>query len=194
VRPIQNVWDEWGRITRFFESSRIALAREATLWTSLELANPDEALVRISDGSRIYQVSLPEHAEAVSDTWFLYASALLSYFALTEAAAAELLGLDDLVGLDGVGEWGARILSAAGNEWDAVHGGKAGIIQVAVVRNQVAHGDRTYSLRSVSRLKAAGVLDPVAYDDPVVLNDKVFRDYRLRLKSLLNHGGLGTET
>ena len=184
------VWDEWGRLTRFFESSRIALAREATLWQSLELANPDDAFVRVESGSCTYQVSLAAHTEAVSDTWFLYASALLSYFALAESAAAEKLGLDDLVGLDGAVDWGDRLLASAGTDWRKVHGGRLGMVEVAVVRNLIAHGDRMYSKRAVTRLTSFGVRPGPAVGDPVVLDDETFREFRARLKSLLNRCGL----
>lgn len=184
------IWDEWGRLTRFFESSRIALAREAHLWDSLELANHGDAVVRIESDSCTYQVSLQAHTEAVSDTWFLYASALLSYFALAESAAADALGREDLVGLDAA-MWGDQLLERAGASWDKVPGGRIGILEVAVVRNLIAHGDRTHSKRSISKLTAAGMKVPPRIGDPVVLDDKTFREYRRRLKLLLNRAGLG---
>ncbi len=184
------LWDEWGRITRFFESSRIALAREATLWKSLELADSHDALVRVTSGTSIYQVSLPAHMEAVGDDWFLYASALMSYFALAESAAAEKLGRDDLVGMDGIADWGERLLTAAGVDWRKVHGKRVGVVEVGVVRNLIAHGDRTYSKRATAKLAAAGKSPCPAPGDPVILDDETFREYRARLKSLLNRGGL----
>ena len=185
------LWDEWGRITRFFESSRIALAREAALWNSLELADPHDAFVRVTSGTSSYQVSLPAHAEAVSDDWFLYASALMSYFALAESAAADKLGRDDLVGLDGIADWGQQLLDAADCGWAKVHGKRVGVVEVGVVRNLIAHGDRTYSKRAVAKLSAAGKTPCPKSGDPVVLDDEAFREYRARLKSLLNRGGLG---
>jgi len=186
------VWDEWGRITRFFESSRIALAREAVLWNSLELADPKEALVRVTSGTSSYQVSLEAHAEAVSDTWFLYASALVSYFALAESVAADELGLDDLVGMDGIADWGGQLLRAAKCDWRKVHGNRIGAIEVAVVRNLIAHGDRSYSKRAVAKLRAGGMSPCPEPGDPLVLDDQTFREYRSRLKSLLNRGLAGS--
>lgn len=182
-------WDEWGRITRFFESSRIALAREASMWKSLELADPSEAYVRVTTGQSTYQVSLQDHTAAVVDTWFLYASALVSYYALAEAAAAEKLGLDDLVGCNGIEDWGERLLKAAGVGWRKDRE-RIGIVEVGVVRNLIAHGDRTYSRRAVAKLSAAGLSSPPAEGDPVQLDDATFREYRSRLKGLMNRGGL----
>ena len=183
------LWDEWGRITRFFESSRIALAREASLWKSLELADPTEAYVRVTTGASSYQVSLEAHADAVSDTWFLYASALLSYYALAESAAAEKLGREDLVGMDGIADWGEQLLKSAGADWRKARE-RIDIVEVGVVRNLIAHGDRTYSTRAVAKLAAAGASPCPSVGAPVVLDDDAFREYRSRLKSLLNRGGL----
>lgn len=186
------IWDEWGRITRFFESSRIALAREASLWSSLELAEPDSAFVRVESGTSSYQVSLEDHAQAVADDWFLYASALMSYYALAESAAAERLGREDLVGMDGIADWGTQLLDLAGSDWRKVQGKRVGAIEVGVVRNLIAHGDRTYSKRAVAKLSAAGLARCPAEGDPLVLDDGAFREYRSRLKSLLNRGLGGT--
>ncbi len=183
------LWDEWGRITRFFESSRIALAREATLWKSLQLADPADAFVRVTTGSSTYQVSLEDHAAAVADTWFLYASALMSYYALAESAAADRLGLDDLVGCDGIADWGERLLESAGAKWRKPSE-RSRIVEVGVVRNLIAHGDRVYSKRAVAKLQTAGLSPCPAVGDPVVLDDDTFREYRTRLKGLLNRGGL----
>jgi len=185
-------WDEWGRITRFFESSRIALAREASMWKSLELADPTEAYVRVTNGQSAYQVSLRDHTAAVADTWFLYASALVSYFALAEAAAAEKLGLDDLVGCNGIEDWGERLLKAAGVGWRKDRE-RVGIIEVGVVRNLIAHGDRTYSKRAVAKLIAAGVTPLPSEGDPVLLDDATFREYRSRLKGLMNRSGFADD-
>jgi hypothetical protein len=183
------LWDEWGRITRFFESSRIALAREASLWKSLELADPTDAYVRVSTGPSHYQVSLEDHADAVSDTWFLYASALLSYYALAVSAAADKLAREDLVGCDGIADWGEQLLKAAGADWRKSRE-RIDIVEVGVVRNLIAHGDRTYSPRAVAKLAAADKSTCPSVGDPVVLDDDAFREYRSRLKSLLNRGGL----
>ncbi|MDQ3010794.1 MAG: hypothetical protein M3X11_08850, partial [Acidobacteriota bacterium] len=75
------MWEEWGRITRFLESSRIALAREQKLWESLEIHQPNDAKIRTSSGSSTYQVSLEQHKTAVSDEWVLHASILVYSYA-----------------------------------------------------------------------------------------------------------------
>ena len=69
---------------------------------------------------------------------------LLSYYALAEAAAADKLGVDDVADVGGIEVWGQRLLDAAKAEWKQVKAGKAGAVEVAVVRNTIAHGERSY--------------------------------------------------
>ena len=46
------LWEEWAGITRFLESTRLAFARETTLWKGLELdAPPEEVRISVSVGT-----------------------------------------------------------------------------------------------------------------------------------------------
>jgi hypothetical protein len=179
------VWTEWGRLTRFLESARIAFAREYDLWGALELADPAAAKVRVMNGEATFQASLDQHREAVSDSWLLCASVLLSYYALAEAAAADKLGLDDVADVGGIEVWGQRLLDAATADWNVVKAAKAGAVEVAVVCNTIAHGERHYSQRGVNRLQAAGVLTTAKPGAPVLLDYPTLHEYRARLRSLL---------
>jgi hypothetical protein len=59
-----------------------------------------------------------------------------------------------------------------------------------VVRNAFAHGSRTLDAEARTRLLKAGA--PVGPDDaPVTLTYTQLHEYRERLKSLLNAGGIG---
>lgn len=182
------IWTEWGRLTRFLESARIAFARESKLWESLELADASSAKIRTENGKATYQASLEQHRQAVSDTWLLYASLLLSYYALAEAAAADKLGLDDVTDVGGIEVWGQRLLDAAAANWQDVKDGKAGAVEVAVVRNTIAHGDRTYTQRGINRLQAAGGQVSVSPGSPLQLDYAALHEYRARLRSLLRVG------
>jgi len=182
------IWTEWGRLTRFLESARIAFARESKLWESLELADATSAKIRTENGKATYQVTLAQHRDALSDTWLLNASVLLSYYALAEAAAADKLGLDDVSYVGGIEAWGERLLDAAGASWQEVKGGKAGAVEVAVIRNAIAHGNRTYTQRGINRLQAAGAQISISPDTPVQLDYTALHEYRARLRSLLRVG------
>jgi len=180
-------WDEWGRLTRFLESARIAFQREARLWQSLELEDPRNATVHVVDGDASYSVTLDQHRAAVSDDWLLFGLVLISSYAVAEAATADKLGLTQLTNIGGIEVWGKRLLDGAGNSWSDVKDGLPGAVEVAAIRNVIAHGDRTYSANAVKRLSAAGITDRVA-GTPVVLDYGTLREYRARLKSLLRAG------
>lgn len=180
-------WNEWGRLTRFMESARISFHREARLWQSLELQKPDEIKVHVNDEKSYYAVTLEQHCQAVNDDWLLFGLVLVASYALAEAAAAEKLGVANMADVGGVEAWGKSLLDRAGSKWSDVKDGKKGAVEVAVVRNAIAHGDRTYSQSAVNRLTIAGVAS-VKVGDPIVLTHPVLKDYRARLKSLLRAG------
>ena len=182
-------WNEWGRLTRFMESARISFQREARLWQSLELQKPGEIKVHVNDDKSYYAVTLEQHCQAVTDDWLLFGLVLVASYALAEAAAAEKLGLRTMTDVGGVESWGQQLLNGAGSKWSDVKDGKGGAVEVAVVRNVIAHGDRVYSRASVNRLAAAEVAG-VKEGDPVVLTHGVLKDHRARLKSLLRAGGI----
>ncbi|WP_018879211.1 hypothetical protein [Thioalkalivibrio sp. ALE9] len=182
------VWTEWGRLTRFLESARIAFAREHQLWGALELADTASPKIHVKNDEATYQASLIQHREAVSDSWLVHASVLLSYYALAEAAAADKLGVDDVADIGGIEVWGQRLLEAANADWKDVKDGKAGAVEVAVVRNAIAHGERCYSQRGINRLTASGIATTADPGAPVLVDYPARHEYRARLRSLLRVG------
>ena len=182
------VWSEWGRLTRFLESARIALARESDLWGSVEVTDSASVSIRSNQEGMTYQASLEQHRQAAADSWLLHASILLSYYALAEGAAAEKQGIDDAAAIGGIEVCGQRLLDAAGSSWQEVKGGKGGAVEVAVIRNTIAHGERHYTQRGVNRLKVAGVETPAAAGNPIELDYPSLHEYRARLRSLLRLG------
>ena len=79
------VWKEWRRLTRFFESARLAFARETNLWTSLELRSADEVKLSAATPHGLYTIGLQQHLDAVRDEEMLFASALIHSYALADA-------------------------------------------------------------------------------------------------------------
>ena len=179
---------EWGRITRFLESARLAFARERGLWTSAEFEDRDEVRLVSASGGGSYSVSLEQHVEAVNDEQTLYASVLIHSYAIAEAGAATKLDADQRT-LGCVEDWGGRLLNANGRSWDLVTGGRAGLVEVALVRNAFAHGNRTVAPKDQSRLARAGAR-PKTAGTPVTLSYDELRLFRSRLKSLLNVGSV----
>jgi len=182
------VWVEWGRITRFLESARLAFARERDLWTSAEFEDREEVRLVSANGRRSYSVSLEQHVEAVNDEQTLYASVLIHSYAIAEAAAARKLGVDSRT-FSGIEDWGERLLEANAKGWDRVADGRAGLVEVAVIRNAFAHGTHLMGRQGQSRLARAGAPGRHAAS-PVTLSYDELRVFRGRLKSLLNAGSV----
>lgn len=185
---MSTVWDEWGALTRFLESARLAFARERNLWRSLELADRQAATITspTRDQGR-YEVSLSQHVAAVEDEVTLYASVLIHSYALVEATACDKLGIDSR-SAGGIEGWGKQLLDANGRDWSDVHDGRAGAVEVAVVRNAFAHGTRSISTNDSQRLISASSPARQA-GDPVSLSYEELSRFRARLRSLLRYGG-----
>jgi hypothetical protein len=180
-------WDEWGRLTRFLESARIAFARERDLWTSPSIEGTEQGRISAPEGH--YKVTPGRHIDAIDDAETLHGSVLVHSYALAESAAAEKLAMDPR-SFGGIEDWGARLLDANGRDWSDVKGGLAGAVEVAVARNAFAHGSRTIDASARTRLLTAGARTRPA-GSRVTLTHPELREFRSRLQSLLNMGGLG---
>jgi len=185
------IWDEWTSITRFLESSRFTLLLAANRWDDLNRLDPIDANLEFEAEGTLYRVTLDQHISALRTMRPLYSSALLHYFALAESAAAQSLGIEDVVGCNGIEDWAERLLLAAGKSWRS-DDERVGLVEVGVVRNLIAHGERAYTKRAVAKLLSAGVATPPSVGDRVVMDYAALTRYRSRLKKLLNRGGLGT--
>ena len=183
---MSNLWDTWAELTRFLESARLAFARERTLWQSLELANREEARLKVRVGKGWYRTRLDQHVQAVLNEEILYASVLIHSYDLAESAAMDALALNRAPG--GI-EWGRRLLTQGSADWASVKDGEAGAAEVAVVRNAFAHGTRRIDSAASKRLIEAGAPHRSA-GTQVTLSYEELHTYRARLASLLNEGGL----
>lgn len=185
---MSTVWTEWGALTRFLESARVAFARERNLWHSLELADPEAVQITTTTGARRYEVTLANHVAAVEDEVILHASVLIHTYALAEAAACSKLGIDSR-SAGGIETWGRRLLAQNNRDWTGVFDEEAGAVEVAVVRNAFAHGTRMIDASDETRLAAVGA-PPRRAGDAVGLPYEELRVYRDRLRSLLRTGGV----
>ena len=183
------LWVRWGQVTRFLKSSRVAFGRERGLWESLELTSKADVRIKLREGSFVYSAKLNEHLAALGDERFLYEGVFLLSCALAESAAVTALGLDQRR-LQGIEDWGRRLLDASGSGWDEVAGGYAGAVEVAVARNVISHGNQVIDELSLRRLAKAG---STAWElgNSVVLGYETLALYRTRLASLLRAGRLG---
>jgi hypothetical protein len=182
------LWAEWGRLTRFTESTRLAFARERDLWTGLEIKGKDDVKLEAETDQGRYEVPLGAHLDALGDEQTLYASVLIHSYALAEAAALERLRCKQPCGIE---DWGTRLLERSGHGWSDVLDGMPGAVEVAVLRNAFAHGNRGIRPHAGDRLQAAGSAT-LKVGNKVTLGYEGLRCYRSRLRSLLQCGGFQT--
>lgn len=182
-RPLGPPWDEWGQIGRFLESAQLALARERSLWSALEIARPEDVSLAGSAQPSRRKVRLEQHLAALATDEPLLAAALVHSYALTESYAARRL-CSNARSFTGIEDWGTRLLTDAGRSWADVRGGLPGAVEVAVMRNAFAHGVRIIHGLDEDRLRRAGVRSRQA-GDRVTLSDDECREFRARLSSLM---------
>lgn len=91
---MDDLWNEWERLTRFLESSRVVFARERVMWELLDLADFDGARIKTTRDQVTYDVDLDDHLEALADEEILWGSVLVYSFAQTQAAVTEKLDID----------------------------------------------------------------------------------------------------
>ena len=185
--PAGSPWEEWDRLTRFLESARIAFARERDYWASTGTEGAAQGPIWAAEGH--YKVTRRRHINAIDDGETLHGSVLVHSYALAESAAAVKLAMQPR-SFGGIEDWGARLLDANGCDWSVVEGGLAGAVEVAITRNAFAHGSRTIDKRARLRLLDAGAR-PRPAGSRVTLTHGELREFRSRLKSLLNAGGIG---
>lgn len=183
------VWYSYGGLTRFLESTRLALAREEALWLGVEFDAPD-AIVLTSEGiagpPSVYRVAIADHLSALADGEVFAGLVLLKTAALAEALARLLLSVPRLEG--GLEVWAPACLQAAGHSPGKVHAGMAGLVETYVHRNAVAHGTTTWSQPMVDRLLKAGGTPPAAGSSVVVAPN--LAEFRSRLRSFMRLTGL----
>ena len=183
-------FEAWGRLTRFLESARVAFARERDTWASLGIRGHERVRIAVPTPHGKYSVSLRKHIDAIEDADTLHGAVLVYSYAVAESAAAAHLGAAAR-SFGGIEDWGSRLLEAAGADWVAVTDGLAGAVEVAVVRNAFVHGSGILDAGAAKRLlKAGAVVRPEG--SRVTLTYTELKQFRGRLLSLLNAGGVGS--
>lgn len=183
------IWDEWKRVTRFLESSRIAFDREDLLWSSLEVKEKKDLSLVTTEGHSTYSVALQDHLKALRSHDVLFSLVLGSTYALAESYGRLKLGLRDDQDLSGgIESWGKKLLDATGHDWSNVLDGLAGIVEVSAVRNAFAHGARTVNQKMLNRFIAHSLPCPWSLGQELSLTYEGVETYRARIKSFMRFG------
>lgn len=184
------IWDEWRRLTRFIECSRIAFQRELNTWSGLEVPNLSDVRISTQNGVSQFSVSVSDHLQALRDDDLLWFVVLTYSYSICERHARMKLGIaqtDHISG--GIESWGGKVLDNANKTWADVLGGRAGIIEVAVARNFLAHGSRVVDTAVLNRFSSSGETSPWPLGASVTLTYDTVETYRSRLKSLMRLAG-----
>jgi hypothetical protein len=187
---IGEIWDEWKRLTRFLECSKIAFERELGIWSGLHVPDLNAIQIRTSNGDSLFRLTANEHMDTLRDEDLLFFIVLSYSYSLCECYARVKMGLGESERLNGgIENWGTHLLAQAGNTWGDVLGGRAGLIEVAIARNFIAHGSRLVGQSALDRYISATESCPWALGESLVLDYVKVELYRSRLKSLMRLGG-----
>jgi hypothetical protein len=83
----------------------LAFDRERTLWTSLGIDEAEHVRISAPADQGYYNVTVPQHIDAVEDAETLHGSVLVHSYALAEPAAAARLSIDPR-SFGGIEDWG----------------------------------------------------------------------------------------
>lgn len=188
---MSGIWDRWGALTRSMMSTRVAIARERAFWEQLDFTNRSTLKIKATVGETRYPIRLVDHVGALDDEGTLMSATLVLSYALAEAAALERLDLESR-SVAGIEDWGGRLLRASGRAWLDVTDGRAGAVEVGVVRNLIVHGQLAVDQKNLTRLESAGS-EAFRLGDAIDLTYERVVTYRARLRSLLTVGGVGAQ-
>lgn len=200
-----SIWDDWKEWTQFLALVDYSLESSAAAWRSLPVKNRDQVTLVRTNGASKFSCSGDRFLPTLESRHTVCTLLILSSYALIEGhveevlthAAASSLATSPLVNdfrngvitakgfcsNGGIETWGTTLLSAFGRDWNNVHDGKAGAVEVAVVRNALAHGVKCVSASMVNRVTAVGGSLPWVVGDRIALDMTLTGLYRNRLRS-----------
>jgi hypothetical protein len=147
---------------------------------------PDLDAVRIAtvNGDSSFLLTANDHLDTLQDEGLLCFVVLAYSYSLCECYARVKMGLGEGNRLSGgIETWGTILLAQAGNNWADVLGGRAGLIEVAIARNFIAHGTRLVGQSTLNRYSSAGEQCPWVIGQSLVLDYVKIKLYRSRIKA-----------
>ncbi|MEL3889249.1 hypothetical protein V6B08_03205 [Ferrovibrio sp. MS7] len=196
------IWREWAALTRLQWGGRIAF-REEVARAERMMAGGETSIAEADSGGE-YTTSLLRHREAMADTDLFWTLIFLRSFALLETHAklvshivetrrwdllsgklseAELQHVNSRRLEGGIDAWMTQVLRGCGQDWSMVYQGVAGMVEVAQVRNAIAHGvlHCTETQREKARRLAYGW--PFEVGEPLQISFGLLHEYRGRIRS-----------
>ena len=212
--PILPVWKRWKDLTTFLALSDHVLLSQKEQWQALPLADKDTIQIVREDGPYRYQTDGKTYDAVLSDRHMLSSLVLLNSYALIETAVRQVYAhlvpltsastpilvsirggtssVDDLISSGGIETWGTKLLTDIGRDWTYVESGKAGLVEAAIARNAIAHGETVLTQSMQNRAASVGATIPWAVGSELKLDIPTVKEYRHRLRSfarVIEHGG-----
>lgn len=211
--PVLPVWTRWKELTQFLALSDHVLLSQQDQWRALPI--PDKQNVRIlrKDGPYTFETNGATYEAILSDRHVLASVVLLNSYALVESAVRQIYGvlaadaavttpmlvhirantmsIGNLLKNGGIETWGTQVLTDLGRDWSYVETQKAGLVEVAIVRNAIAHGEADVTQSMINRAGGSGASLPWSVGIPIRLDIALLREYRNRLRSfarVVEHG------
>jgi hypothetical protein len=196
------VWSGWGNVTRLHGSALIAFATERERWSSTAYDEMTEVI--FSDSGSEFRAYVSRHSETLQDTSLLNSFAFLRYFSLTEThcrfsryivdkgrwdliandpSMEEIEEIESITLSGGIETWSQQILDLAGQSWAQIYGGKAGLVELSIVRNALAHGRTKVTRDMIANARKRGVELPLELGEDLQLRFPIYNEYRGRLRS-----------
>jgi hypothetical protein len=180
------IFEEWKRLTRWWNCTLTASARESLYWKSAGIREPSSAELVFSHRTNSnFGISATDYAAALDDQSMMASLVLLMSWTLLEQRGRQVLQLKDSDQLPQLEDWGRKALTAQGARWSQVFGGRKGLVEVSSVRNSVAHGNHRVTQRMLNRVQALGGSLPWAHREKIRLDVEIVSIYRDRIRSFI---------
>lgn len=197
------MWEEWRRLTRLQWSGSIAFETEIDHWRAVPDL-PTEQCVERTEAGGTYRTSIANHVATLSDRSLFHALLLLRSHALLESHAKLIRfmidtgdwspisetpseGLLDTIEENrltgGIAVWSNDLVERTGQSWDMIHGGAAGLVEISLVRNAIAHGQRHCGPRLRRRFADEMIACPFGEGERLSLSFEQLHEYRSRIRS-----------
>lgn len=198
------MWEEWRDLTRLQWSGRIAFETELDKWKSPYITDKDGISVVISDCGGDYKTSLENHLATLANNDLFCSLIFLRSYALMENHAKlikfiverkswELLKrqpsdrekdeIDELRLSGGIENWADELIVQTGQDWSAVYRGKAGLVEMSLVRNALMHGYSRASSYLLDQAARRGGGFPFTEGEAVRVSFSLLHEYRGRVRS-----------
>lgn len=211
--PILPVWTKWKELTQFLALSDHVLLSQQEQWRALPLANKDDAKIIRQDGPYTFETDGKTYDAVLTDRHVLCSVVLLNSYALIETIARQIYdilvadtavntplvvsfrantdSIHQVIKTGGLEVWGTTLLQDLGRNWTPVETNQAGLVEVAVVRNAIAHGETHVTNSMINRVKASNGTLPWPLGSEIRLDIPRIKEYRHRLRSfarVIEHG------